>query len=146
MRNLILIDNNKDDLQFIKEALSSVDGAVRCISFIFSEEAVRAMIDKVVEKPQAVVMNLNMPYRNGIQCLMELRGSTAFSSLPVILYAPKITSEVVEALKGSGNTLFFEKPKTIVGWKNIMRQMLTSVYDPEGNFKAHLADSSWFVH
>jgi response regulator RpfG family c-di-GMP phosphodiesterase len=146
MRNLILIDNNKDDLQFMKEALASADASIQCVSFIFSEEAIRAMVNKVVERPQAVFMNLNMPYRNGVQCLMELRSSAAFSNLPVILYAPKITFEVKEALKGSGNTLFFEKPKTIMGWKKVMRQMLSSVYHPEGHLKMYHADSSgWSI-
>jgi len=145
MRNLILIDNNKDDLQFMKEALASADETIQCLSFVYSEEAMEAMMNSVVEKPHAVFMNLNMPRRNGIQCLMELRGSSTFASLPVILYASKITSDVVDTLKGSGNTLVFEKPKTIVAWKKIMSQMLTSIDRAEGSFRAHFANS-WFVH
>lgn len=145
MRNLILIDNNKDDLQFIKEALSSVDSAIECLSFIYSEEAIKAMMNGIVEKPDAVFMSLNLPQGNGIRCLMELRSSKVFMDLPVIVYAPKIGPDMLALLKDSGNTLFFEKPKTMAAWKGIVRKMLATIEGPEVTFKAHLENSPWLI-
>ena len=140
-----MIDNNKDDLQFIKEALDSIDPDVQCLSFIYSEEAMNALMNKMLDGPAAVFMNLNMPRRNGIQCLMELRSNPAFDTLPVFLYAPKITIEVVEALKGSGNTTAFEKPDTMLGWKKIIREMLESMDSPTVNFRALFKNSSMYI-
>jgi CheY-like chemotaxis protein len=145
MRNLVLIDNNKDNLLFIKEALASNDPDVQCLSFIYSEEAMTALMSKMLDGPAAVFMNLNMPRRNGIQCLMELRSNSEFDTLPVFLYAPKITIEVVEALKGSGITTAFEKPDTMLGWKKIMREMLTSMDSPTVNFRALFKNSSLYI-
>jgi CheY-like chemotaxis protein len=145
MRTLVLIDHNKDDLLFMKEALASLDSDIQCLSFIYSEEAINAMMTKILDGPNAVFMNLNMPRRNGIQCLMELRSSPAFNNLPVILYAPKITVDVLEALKGSGVTTAFEKPNTMLGWKKIMQQMLMSIDNPTVGFRALFKNSSWYI-
>ena len=145
MRNLVLIDNNNDNLLFIKEALASIDPDVQCFSFIYSEEAMTALMSKMLDGPAAVFMNLNMPRRNGIQCLMELRSNPEFDTLPVFLYAPKITIEVVEALKGSGITTAFEKPDTMLGWKKIVREMLTSMDSPTVNFRALFKNSSLYI-
>ena len=145
MRTLVLIDNNTDDLLFIKEALASIDPDVQSLSFIYSEEAMAALTSKILDGPTAVFMNLNMPRRNGIQCLMELRSNPEFDALPVFLYAPKITIEVVEALKGSGITTAFEKPDTMLGWKKIIRAMLTSMDSPTVNFRALFKNSSLYI-
>ncbi|HEX6223492.1 MAG TPA: response regulator [Chryseolinea sp.] len=145
MRTLVLIDNNKDDLLFIKEALASIDPTIQCLSFVYSEEAVIAMTTRILDGPDAVFMNLNMPRRNGIQCLMELRSHVAFENLPVILYAPRITAEVLESLKGSGVTTAFEKPNTMLGWKKVMQQMLGAIENPTENFRALFKNSSWYI-
>jgi CheY-like chemotaxis protein len=145
MRTLVLIDNNKDDLLFIKEALASIDSDIQCLSFVYSEEAMNAMMSKILDGPDAVFMNLNMPRRNGIQCLMELRSNPAFENLPVVLYAPRITVDVLELLKGSGVTTAFEKPNTMLGWKKIMQEMLTSIDNPTENFRALFKNSSWYI-
>ena len=140
-----MIDSNKDDLLFIKEALASIDPDVQCLSFVYSEEAMTALMSKMLDGPAAVIMNLNMPRRNGIQCLMELRSNPEFDTLPVFLYAPRITIDVVEALKGSGITTAFEKPDTMLGWKKIMREMLTSMDSPTVNFRALFKNSSLYI-
>jgi response regulator RpfG family c-di-GMP phosphodiesterase len=145
MRTLVLVDNNKDDLLFIKEALASIDPEVQCLSFIYSEEAMNALMNNILDGPAAVFMNLNMPRRNGIQCLMELRSNPEFDTLPIFLYAPKVTIEVVEALKASGVTTAFEKPDTMLGWKKIMRDMLTSMNSPTVNFRALFKNSGLYI-
>src|SRR5918993_1171783 len=129
MTTLVLIDNNKDDLLFMKEALASIDSSIQCLSFVYSEEAMNAMKHKILDGPDAVFMNINMPRRNGIQCLMELRSNPTFENLPVILYGPRITIDILEALKGSGVTTAFEKPNTMLGWKKNMKQPFTVLYE-----------------
>jgi hypothetical protein len=47
------------------------------------------------------------------------------------VYAPRITSEIVESLKDSGATMTFEKPNTIRGWKETMNGILNSVPVPQ---------------
>jgi CheY-like chemotaxis protein len=136
MRTLILIDNNKDTFQFMKEACGSVDPNIHCVSFVYAEEAVKTLMTGFIKKPDAVFINLNMPGKNGVKCLMELRSNPTLVDLPIILYAPIITREVVEALKGSGMTTIFEKPNTIVGWKGVMREMLNSMDNVEINLEA----------
>lgn len=140
MRTLLLIDNNQDTLQFMKEATSYADKDTQCLCFVYADEAMSTMMTGYVKRPDMVVINLNMPRRNGIQCLKELRSSPRFSDLPVILYTSKITFEVVEALKDSGVSTFFEKPNTILGWKKIMREMLNSVGNFDTNMKVQFAE------
>ena len=127
MRILILVDNNKDDLQFMKEAISSVDPHIQSLSFIYADEAMKALHHDLIVKPDAIFININMPAKSGLKCFLELRNNETFHDVPIIVYAPKITSEILESLSTSGATLTFEKPNTIRGWKETMSEMLNSV-------------------
>lgn len=141
MRMIILIDNNKDDLQFMKEAINFVDADVQCLSLVYGEEAVNALINEVVERPDAIFMNLNMPGKNGLQCLGMIRTNRKFDDLPVAVYAAKISTDVIETLKDLGMTMSFEKPNTIREWKMVMREMLNSIQSPGINIQKLMADS-----
>jgi response regulator RpfG family c-di-GMP phosphodiesterase len=131
MRTLILIDNNQDDLQFMKEAISSVDPHVQSLSFIYADEAMKALRHDLVVKPDTIFINVNMPAKSGLKCFLELRNNDIFNDVPIIVYAPRITSEIVESLKDSGATMTFEKPNTIRGWKETMNGILNSVPVPQ---------------
>jgi response regulator RpfG family c-di-GMP phosphodiesterase len=127
MRTIILIDSNKDDLQFMKEAISSVDPYINSLSFIYAEEAMTALVHDLVVKPDTIFININMPANMGLKCFLELRSMETFNNVPVVVYGPKITSEIVESLKDSGATLTFERPATIRGWKDVMNEILNSI-------------------
>jgi CheY-like chemotaxis protein len=131
MRTLILIDNNKDDLQFMKEAISSVDPHIQSLSLIFADEAMKALQRDLVVKTDAIFININMPAKSGLKCFLELRNNDTFNDVPIIVYAPRITSEIVESLKDSGATMTFEKPNTIRGWKETMDGILNSIPIPQ---------------
>jgi response regulator RpfG family c-di-GMP phosphodiesterase len=127
MRTLILIDNNVDDLQFMKEAISSVDPYVQNLSFIYADEVLKALQHDLIVKPDTIFININMPAKSGFKCFLELRNNEAFNDVPIFVYSPRITSEIVESLKDSGATMTFEKPNTIRGWKEKMNELLNSI-------------------
>jgi response regulator RpfG family c-di-GMP phosphodiesterase len=127
MRTLILIDNNVDDLQFMKEAISSVDPHVQNLSFVYADEAIKALQHDLIVKPEAIFININMPAKSGFKCFLELRNNETFNDVPIFVYAPIIKAEVVESLKDSGATMTFERPNTIRGWKETMNVMLNSI-------------------
>jgi DNA-binding response OmpR family regulator len=129
----------------MKEACASIDPEIACISFVYAEEAVKTLMTGFIKKPDAVFINLNVPRKNGLQCLVELRSNPTLVDLPVIFYAPKITGDVVEALKGSCLTTAFEKPNTIFAWKKVMREMLDSVDNVEMNLEDLKVDSKTSV-
>lgn len=86
-----------------------------------------ALLQDLVIKPDTIFINISMPAKMGLKTFLELRGIETFNDVPIVVYAPKITSEIVESLKDSGATLTFEKPTTIRGWKEVMNEVLNSI-------------------
>jgi response regulator RpfG family c-di-GMP phosphodiesterase len=127
MRTLLLIDHNKDNLQFMKEALVSIDDEIQCLSFVFAEEVIAACANETLEVPTAIFMNFDMPTKDGAKFLQELRAYDQYHELPVIFYVSKVTLEIVKLVENLGVTMTFEKPNTIRGWKTVMREMVSSI-------------------
>jgi CheY-like chemotaxis protein len=138
MKTLLLIDHNRDNFQFIKEAVASIDDNISCLSLVYSNEAIDALLAGTIQTPFAIFMNLNMPGKTGVQFISELRASHKFEMLPVMFYAPTITSEVMQQVKDLGVSIVFEKPTTIRGWKTAMMEMLSSI----GNANESVSNSS----
>ena len=141
MRTIILVDNSKDDLEFLKEAIATIDPDTQCLSFVYGDEAMFALNSGLLEKPYAIFMSLNMPGKNGLECLSMLRSCERFDDVPVMLYAPRITSDVVESLTNLGITMTFQKPNTIRGWKTVVLEMLTSIHIPDLDMETLIAES-----
>lgn len=45
-RTVILIDDDQEDLDLMKQAIHTVDSSLLCLSFIYPEEALRVLMVK----------------------------------------------------------------------------------------------------
>jgi response regulator RpfG family c-di-GMP phosphodiesterase len=141
MKTIVLIDDNQDDLQSIKESIKSEDSDIQPLSFVFGEEAVAGIVSGVIERPYAVLINLNLKGAPGLECLQKIRAIRHFDNVPMIVYAPRISDEVSTILNETGFVLSFNKPTTIRGWKVVVREMLTSIHAPGLDMEILIADS-----
>ena len=141
MKTIILIDDNKDDLQFLREAISCEDSNLQCLSFVFWEEAVKALLHGFIERPYMVFINLNMTGSTGLRCLQTLRSSHQFDDLPLAVYAPQITGMLAALLNESGLVFSFDQPCTIRDWKIAVREVITSVQTPNFDLEVLIANS-----
>lgn|SRR5690606_17167164 len=138
MKTILLIDDNTDDLQFIREAIYHEDNNIQCLSFVFGDEAVVALLNGFIERPDMIFINLNMT--GGLRLLQVLR-SSHFDDLPVAAYVPQMTGMLSALLNETGLVFAFEKPNTIRDWKNAVREVLTSVQAPNVDLEILIADS-----
>ena len=93
MRTLVLVDNNKDNFQFIIDALASIDSRVQCLSLVFPEEAIRGLRSQLIGRPDAILVNFSMPGKNGVEFILQLRSDSEWEHVPIILYADKSIRE-----------------------------------------------------
>lgn len=139
MKAIVLIDDDKDNLQFLREAIGREASKVRCLSFVFGEEAVEALLNGLIERPHMVFINLNM--KDGLRLLQALRSSQRFDDLPMAAYAPQIHGKVRALPTETGLFFSFDKPNTINDWRIAVHEVLTSVQAPNVDLEVLIADS-----
>ena len=84
MNQVLLIDDDQDHALLFGRILKQVDPTKSLT--VFSD--VDALLKYLQEqKPDLIFLDLNMPCKNGLQCLQEIRKESAFNNIPIVVYS-----------------------------------------------------------
>jgi CheY-like chemotaxis protein len=86
-KTVFLIDDDPEDLQFMRDALNRVDSSILCVSFVYPDEAIKLLTKELIVLPDYIFLDMNMPKITGEDCLRHLR----ITSYPVISGRPMST-------------------------------------------------------
>lgn len=124
-KTVILIDDDQDDLDIMKQAIEAVDTSLSCLSFVYPEEALRVLLNKnLVVLPDFIFIDINMPGITGDKCLKTLRKEKEFDSIVITLYSTSMPETVAEALKSAGANFVFEKPVRLRGYVEVLKDII----------------------
>ncbi|RYY88485.1 MAG: response regulator [Chitinophagaceae bacterium] len=112
IQKILLVDDDPDDAFLLEKALAELPLPIKFHSIEDSDEALAAV---TLHKPDLIFMDMNMPKRNGLECLQALQAEPALRAIPVILYSSSEQANLVESAYAQGATLFFRKPSTFLG-------------------------------
>ena len=130
-KTVVIIDDDPDDLDVMKEALLQVDSSIHCICFIYPEEALRLLGKELILLPDFIFVDINMVKLSGDFCLRELRKLPEFAETPIIMCSTSMPEQVAGALLRDGATHTFQKPFVIKEYIRILEGILYGSY-PRG--------------
>ncbi|MBZ4033353.1 response regulator [Flavobacterium sp. 17A] len=131
---LLLADDDEDDCLFFKEALdeiaiktdlSMVHDGVQLMDFL--------KINAINNLPDLIFLDLNMPRKNGIECLTEIKENETLRNLPVIIFSTSLDNDIVDNLYLKGASYYIRKPGEFSKLKTVIEKALTIA--SENNFK-----------
>ena len=85
---ILCVDDDEDDLFFIKEAIQSKGYSFQIVEANDGSEAM-AYLESECEKgrlPCLIIMDMNMPKMNGKQTIQKIRGHQDLSAIPVAVF------------------------------------------------------------
>jgi len=129
-KTVILIDDDSDDLDIMKEAISQVDSNLTCISFIYPQEAIRLLSKELILLPDYIFIDINMPMITGPECLKALRNLQEFRQIPIIMYSTTMTSKVSGDLLLGGASYTFQKPYSVNDYLRILESIFYTTISP----------------
>ncbi len=102
---ILVVDDKKENREFLKEVLNSVGFDVLCTNS--GEEAVK-MVEKL--KPQLVMMDLKMPGIDGIEATRQIKALEGGKETHVIMVTATAFDDDLHTLLTSGAELYIRKP------------------------------------
>jgi CheY-like chemotaxis protein len=125
--NILLADDDADDCLFFKEALVELPMSMNLIAVHDGEQLMHLLINETIDLPDILFLDLNMPRKNGFECLSEIKSSEKLKRLPVIVFSTSFEQEVVNRLYSNGAHYFIRKPSEFSQYKKIIQQSLELV-------------------
>jgi CheY-like chemotaxis protein len=106
---ILLADDDRDDIEMFCEALEEIDNTVTCYWTINGEELLNK-INGLIDKPNLIFLDVNMPIMNGWGCLKALKEDKRYSDIPVIMISTSSHKEDIDAAISLGALCYFVKP------------------------------------
>ncbi|NYA69722.1 response regulator [Flavobacterium sp. MAH-1] len=124
-RNILLSDDDNDDCSLFLEALEEVKCDADVTIARDGVTLMQALDASADEKPEVIFLDLNMPRKNGFECLHEIRKSLVFGQIPIVIYTTSNSSDIIEKVYEEGANLYMTKPSSFSLLKKTLAYVLS---------------------
>jgi CheY-like chemotaxis protein len=123
LKHIFLVDDDEDDQLFFLEALKEIDDSIQ---FGFAENGKKALskLSSMVQLPDLIFMDINMPELNGFECLKELKRCDRLKTVPVIMLSTSISLQDMSYSKELGAEMFYTKPNSYNKLRELLKKIL----------------------
>ncbi len=129
--NILLADDDTDDCIFFKEALDDLVIKTNLTTLHDGEQLMIYLAETSRELIDVLFLDINMPRKNGFECLTEIKQNEKLKDLPVIIFSTSYEQEVVNLLHESGAHYFIRKPSDFAQFKKIIYHTLLLIVQEE---------------
>lgn len=115
---ILMVDDNAADQELVRQSL----GPHIASALVFAsngEEALDRLRDETLPLPDLILLDLNMPRKNGHEVLAELQSDPVLRLIPVVvLTSSSAVADIFKSYSLAANAVV-SKPPTIVRWKDV---------------------------
>ena len=121
---ILLADDDEDDRLIFKEALEDIK--IKSIVTMVNDgiELMEYLTNAEMQRPDIVFLDLNMPRKNGIQCLEEIRKNEALKGLTVAIYSTSGAERDIEETFVKGANVYIKKPNDFATLKKVVEEAM----------------------
>lgn len=139
MLNIFIAEDDNDDFEIFKEAIEHILPKFNLLRSSDGKAFLESFSNNV--KPDLIFLDLNIPKKNGVECLVELRKNKSLRSTPIIIYSTSSNFEDIDVCYKNGCNLYLVKPPSF----NDLVTQLRKIFFRLGLPKKDLLSKELFV-
>lgn len=127
--SFLLVDDDPHMLFFLKRTLQKENIPAEIDRLKNGEELVRFLEEQKIKadrKIDCILVDLNMPRKNGWETLTEIQAKKLGNNLPIIMFSHSKQSDI-DRLKSLGAAAFLEKPENLDEYKAFVNKIVSYV-------------------
>jgi len=126
-KRILLAEDDQDDQELFFEFLADRDD-LDLLTPVENGEVLLEQLNNVIDHlPDAIILDQNMPKRNGIQTLEQLKRNSRYSHIPVMIYSTYTDDTLVKRGISSGAVLVMNKPSDTEGYQSLINELLKAI-------------------
>jgi len=106
---ILMADDDDDDRYFFEKALKKVSIPSKLITVDDGEQLMDYLIKNKGEFPDVLFLDINMPRKNGYECLIEIKSNPNIKDFPVIMYSTSLKDTMADMLFEKGAHYYLRK-------------------------------------
>lgn len=112
--DILIVDDDPDDCLLLQEALQE-SMVVNKVLFKHDGEELLDYLQHCYRLPGLILLDLNMPRKDGREALTDIKRNPHLCSIPVVILTTSDASEDVQQCYESGANVFITKPTSYSG-------------------------------
>ncbi len=108
--NILLADDDMDDCNFFIKALKAVPKDLHHTIVHDGEQLMNYLSENLENLPHVLFLDINMPRKNGFECLAEIKQNEKLKNLPVVMFSTTNLQDKIHTLFESGADVYLRKP------------------------------------
>jgi CheY-like chemotaxis protein len=121
LKQVVLADDDPDHAFLFRHVLKQVDPEKKLLIVKDGEELLNLLHEHV---PDLLFLDLNMPCKNGFDCLKEIRNQPDMQDLPIVVYSSSTHMYDIQKCYSHKADLYMVKPFNSVHLKNALESVL----------------------
>ena len=122
---ILLADDDEDDRLFFKEAFDEIKINTKVSLVNDGVELMNYLLDKGNQLPHILFLDLNMPRKTGIDCLLEIKQLAYLKDIAIAIYSTSASDMDIEETFVQGANVYIKKPSDFNTLKKILEQVIT---------------------
>ena len=127
--HILLADDDADDrLLFIKAfkelkiktVVHTVNDGVQLMEYLTKKNAVL---------PHIIFLDLNMPLKNGLECLKEIKSNKKLKDISIAIYSTSASEKNIEETFHNGANVYIHKPNDYNSLKQVLDRAVMTCLD-----------------
>lgn len=126
----MLVDDDADDRSTFADALSELKINTN-LTLLEDGRNLLQFLEDAEKLPDILFLDLNMPYKSGVECLREIREYPKYNDLSVAIYSTSSTDKDIEDTFIYGANIYIKKPNNFAKLKKVLGDVVNM------NFQFH---------
>lgn len=130
--HVLLADDDADDRLFFKEAMEEINTETR-VSFVNDGSQLSYYLNQSdIRLPDILFIDINMPVKNGMECLKEIRTNDRFKDVFIVIYSTSGSDKDMKEAYENGANIYLKKASNFTELKSSLSVVLNSLMYPVG--------------
>lgn len=123
--HIILADDDEDDRLLFTDAFEELKINTKVNTYNDGVELMDYLNSPDAVLPNVLFLDLNMPKKNGIECLIEIKENDRFNDIAIAIYSTSSSEEHIEETFVQGANIYIKKPSDFSTLKKVLSEVVT---------------------
>jgi len=122
-KTILMAEDDEEDVFLFKEALTDLKVDVN-LHVVSNGLELMKILEELEVFPEFVFLDLNMPLKNGMRCLEEIKGNQRWKDINVIILSTSSHPDQMKAAYDKGADFYMVKSSDYTDFKNSLASCL----------------------
>ena len=118
-----MAEDDLEDVDLFKDALTDLKFDIN-LNVAVNGKELMTQLEQTEVLPEIIFLDLNMPLKNGMVCLEEIRANQRWQDIKVIILSTSSHQDQMKAAYDKGADFYMVKPSNYVDFKNAISACL----------------------